>query len=236
MRITTAAACLVPAIAGLLAAGGVVAPSAAAGPGSPKVCLSILAPGVGGAVAAGDVLVIGSARGEGVTQVDILVDGTKVKKTVPVKGGGFSATVPLGRGMWTIRVVAGGSSIGLVVPVEPKGAYRYHPDAGKCADCHSRPDGDFVVTGRRSDVCYRCHDRNDGSKYVHGPLGNGECTACHDPHGSSNPRLMVGHPEVLCISCHDQESSAEHMRRSRGKSCTGCHDPHSSAKAFLLRK
>ncbi len=221
-------------LAVLVAAGGMVLPAARAFGEAPKPALSILAPAADAVLPAGKALVIGSARGEGIARVDIDVNG-RGKKSVAVSGGGFFAPVELIKGKNVIRVVAGKNSASVAVVVEAKGAYRYHPEVEKCAGCHDRAERGYGLPGANETICYRCHDRQDTKRNVHGPLGGGECTACHDPHGSGNAALTTARHEALCVSCHDQESSAEHFRRSRAKACTACHEPHSSDKQFLQK-
>lgn len=122
-----------------------------------------------------------------------------------------------------------------VPPVFDKPGVIYHPDVKKCADCHPGAPKEYRVDRPVEALCYKCHDRMDTKKLIHGPLGSGDCTICHDPHGSPNRALAVAAPEVLCGTCHDQASSGKHMRQSRGKGCTGCHDPHASDKTFLQK-
>lgn len=234
MRATSSMSRLFLAILVSTAAGGIFLPAAPTSAEAPKSCLTIVAPAGEAVVAPGSVLVIGSARGEGVTHVDIDVNG-QGRKSVAVSGGGFSAPVQLSKGRNVIRVSAGKSSVSVAVTAGAKGAYRFHPEIEKCAGCHDRPERGYAVSGPRETMCYRCHDRQDARKNVHGPLGGGDCTACHDPHGSGNPALTTARHEALCVSCHDQESSAEHLRRSKAQACTACHEPHSSDKQFLQK-
>jgi len=111
----------------------------------------------------------------------------------------------------------------------------YHPGVKKCAGCHPGAPKEYRVARPVDALCYRCHVRKDTKKLVHGPLGSGECTACHDPHGSKYRAFVVASTEVLCKTCHDHASSANHMKQSRGKRCTACHDPHASDKSFLRK-
>ncbi len=196
--------------------------------------MKIIAPASDAALPPGKVLVIGTAPGEGVKSVEIDVNG-KGRRTAAVSGGGFSVPVELSKGRNVIRVVAGKSSVSVAVTAEAAGGYRYHPEIEKCAGCHDRPERGYAVSGPNETICYRCHDRQDVRKNVHGPLGGGECTACHDPHGSGNAALTTARHEKLCVSCHDPESSAEHLRRSAAKACTSCHEPHSSDRQFLQK-
>ncbi|MBI5418609.1 MAG: hypothetical protein HZA60_00835 [Deltaproteobacteria bacterium] len=140
-----------------------------------------------------------------------------------------------------MRVSAGKASVTTIVSAAAnlsasgKGAYVYHEGVEKCAECHGAGRKGYAVASPKDSLCYRCHDRVDGKKHLHGPMGSGDCTACHDPHGSSHKSLTVARPDSLCVTCHDQRSSEGHMNKSRGKACTSCHDPHSSDRSFLQK-
>lgn len=231
-RVRAAGPVLRPAMGALAALFLLAGPSAAGGP--PMPCLSVIAPGNGSALPPGKVLVIGTAKGEGLSRVEIEVNG-KGRTVADVRGDAFHALVPLSGGSNVIRVSAGKASVSVAVTGEAKGGYRYHEEVERCASCHDKGGTGFAVRGPKDALCYRCHDRQDAGRNVHGPLGGGECTACHDPHGSMHAALTVARPETLCVSCHDQESSAKHLQESRGRRCTECHTPHSSEKTFLRR-
>ena len=120
-------------------------------------------------------------------------------------------------------------------PVFDKPGVIYHPGVKTCTKCHPGAPKEYRVARPVDALCYRCHPRKDTKRLVHGPLGSGECTACHDPHGSKYRAFAVASAEVLCRSCHDQKSSEKHFKQTRGKGCVTCHDPHSSSKAFLQK-
>jgi len=111
----------------------------------------------------------------------------------------------------------------------------YHPGVKKCDKCHPGAPKEYRVARPVDALCYKCHLRKDNKKLVHGPLGSGECTTCHDAHGSPHRALAIAAPDALCTTCHDQASSRKHMKQSRGKGCTTCHDPHASNKTFLQK-
>jgi predicted CXXCH cytochrome family protein len=137
--------------------------------------------------------------------------------------------------MLTGGVLLAAGSVHGAPPVFDKPGVVYHPDVKKCVDCHPGAPKEYRVAAPVDALCYKCHDRKDTRKLVHGPLGSGDCTTCHDPHGSPNPALAVAPPQVLCGTCHDHASTGKHMKQSLGKGCTTCHDPHSSDKMFLQK-
>jgi predicted CXXCH cytochrome family protein len=95
---------------------------------------------------------------------------------------------------------------------------RHRPLAyGRCDPCH-RFDGRLHST-RIKDLCFECHDREEYSrKYGHPPSVEGECLACHDPHGSRQRALLLasytdrrwtspgGEDYALCLECHEAEA------------------------------
>ena len=196
--------------------------------------IEILAPLEGVAVPPGKVLLIGRVKGGSAPGVEIDVNG-KVHQKVHTTEGGFMAFVYLVRGKNVLTVHADGASTEKNIVASDTVTYRYHPEAEKCAGCHAEPSRGYVVSGRKDTVCYQCHDRKDGKKLIHGPLGGGDCTTCHDPHGDMYPALTVAKAEGLCVACHDQASSEKHMRESKAVGCVTCHEPHSSGKEFLRK-
>jgi predicted CXXCH cytochrome family protein len=106
-------------------------------------------------------------------------------------------------------------------------------EEGGCHRCHSGHSSRFASLLKRPplDSCLECHDRPveaaDGAilaniadqlaknPYFHGPIRRADCSACHDPHASSNFRLLRHDyprqfylPEFnlesfgLCFQCH----------------------------------
>lgn len=85
----------------------------------------------------------------------------------------------------------------------------------------------------RSCVTGDCHGAMGKGKFVHGPVGAGDCTFCHVPEGKHKfkPIRDVG---KLCRECHDQliPNKAGHDKDGR---CITCHDPHQSPYEYHLR-
>jgi predicted CXXCH cytochrome family protein len=107
-------------------------------------------------------------------------------------------------------------------------------EPGGCMTCHT-PHASPVSAGLRDDpltLCRSCHEREittaegetiagfahqvEARMFLHGPVRQRDCGACHNSHGSDHFRLLVGEysPEFyakfdldnfqLCFSCHPQ--------------------------------
>lgn len=117
-------------------------------------------------------------------------------------------------------------------------AKRKHSPAaaeGGCTSCHdphaSTSDG-LLKQENSAKVCLSCHDQAvqasdrtllniaahlEGNPNHHGPIRDGSCTPCHDPHGADRSALLAKNfPEKLysaysagaydlCFDCHDAE-------------------------------
>jgi predicted CXXCH cytochrome family protein len=102
-----------------------------------------------------------------------------------------------------------------------------------CSNCHRTHASRFpkLLDQPVIDVCLQCHDRPqvrpdgsvvaavgdelENSRFLHGPIREGDCTSCHNPHGSKNFRML--HEEYpqqfyapfdiatynLCFRCHE---------------------------------
>lgn len=105
----------------------------------------------------------------------------------------------------------------------------------RCANCHDAHASAYPkLLRRRTDAgCLQCHDRpirtHDDrtirnmapvltkSKYLHGPIREGNCSACHDPHAADHASLLkrpftgsfyadfdLGN-FTLCFDCHTKQ-------------------------------
>ena len=101
-----------------------------------------------------------------------------------------------------------------------------------CLKCHDPHASNFSrqLRDKPSELCLSCHNKEMmGSDHVlrdmrsflevnpdhHGPIRNGDCSACHNPHGSEIPALLYKeYPKTfyssfdleaysLCFSCHE---------------------------------
>jgi len=104
-----------------------------------------------------------------------------------------------------------------------------------CLNCHTAHGGDLAKLMRAEPVkvCMKCHESPqkapDGRQVLavpevldpkmskHGPIREGNCSGCHDTHGSDHSRLLTKeYPDTfyqdfaiekydLCFSCHDKQ-------------------------------
>jgi DmsE family decaheme c-type cytochrome len=109
--------------------------------------------------------------------------------------------------------------------------------AMKCSDCHN-PHGGFelkqtrLATGADA-TCIKCHvDKQGPFVYEHAPVKTEGCVACHTPHGSSNPRLLItSRVAQLCLTCHsvahgvgaEEPAGPQHNQNAQYANCTNCH-------------
>jgi len=109
--------------------------------------------------------------------------------------------------------------------------------AMKCSDCHN-PHGGFELKQTRLStgadaVCLKCHvDKQGPFVYEHAPVKTEGCVACHTPHGSANPRLLITNRVAqLCLTCHsvahgvgaDEPAGPQHNQNAQYANCTNCH-------------
>ncbi len=104
-----------------------------------------------------------------------------------------------------------------------------------CVNCHTAHGGNLAALMKAEPlkVCMNCHSKptktpdgqvvramnevKDPRLVKHGPIRDGNCSGCHDTHGSANDKLLIKpYPEAfyqpfsvdkyaLCFTCHDQQ-------------------------------
>jgi DmsE family decaheme c-type cytochrome len=99
----------------------------------------------------------------------------------------------------------------------------------QCGDCHN-PHGTLRATQLRSTpdqdaVCFKCHsDKRGPFVFEHEPVKVEGCTACHFPHGSTNPRMLTtARTNSLCLQCHAATAAIGHTQNTRLQQCIACH-------------
>jgi predicted CXXCH cytochrome family protein len=161
-------------------------------------------------------------------------------------------------GPGSLHVRAGGGKGTIVNPAKsPEACFQCHLDKrsqfalpnahqvmnGKmsCSDCHDPHAGNAIRgTGAatlegETETCTKCHTAEKGPFiFKHNAIKEG-CTACHQPHGSVNAKMLVARDNNLCLRCHFEVGGApntvmvggeDHRTRMQGGSCwgQGCHE------------
>ena len=92
------------------------------------------------------------------------------------------------------------------------------------------------TTPQQTCVTEECHADYGKKAYIHGPVGLGDCKACHK---SLNPQEhtyeFVRTGKDLCEYCHLEQATKKNVHEPvKTGDCVQCHDPHSSDNKFLL--
>jgi DmsE family decaheme c-type cytochrome len=114
-----------------------------------------------------------------------------------------------------------------------------------CVTCHSvhSPKSEHAQLKKASiiETCATCHKTEVAKlqRFGHMPLREGkmDCTACHNPHGSTNVRLLkVGNwVNETCVSCHTEKRGPYLWDHAPVReACNTCHDPHGSNNERML--
>jgi DmsE family decaheme c-type cytochrome len=114
-----------------------------------------------------------------------------------------------------------------------------------CATCHSvhnpRSETAQLKTATEIQTCATCHKAQvlKVQRVAHMPVREGKmtCTSCHNPHGSTNVRMLkVGNwINESCVSCHTEKRGPFLWEHAAGReSCVSCHDPHGSSNDRML--
>ena len=131
-----------------------------------------------------------------------------------------------------------------------KGTARTHWDGSQhqanglaCNDCHKAHQPVDNVRNRptQREVCFTCHkeQRADTHKISTHPIDVGKvvCSDCHNPHGSTGPKLLKKNTVTeTCYQCHAEKRGPflwEHQPAT--EDCTNCHTPHGSNITPLLK-
>ncbi len=122
---------------------------------------------------------------------------------------------------------------------------KVHDATEDCSVCHKSVATPHPQKGKKTFalnepmplLCTTCHDEVGKKANVHPPVKDGDCTVCHDPHSSAQPKLLVDGMKELCGTCHDKVVAFPNMHGPvETGDCTACHAPHDSANKKLLLK
>ncbi len=117
-----------------------------------------------------------------------------------------------------------------------------------CSDCHDAHQSPlrFQLKGTQgkavSSLCFNCHDETIFTKkFQHGPVGAGDCIACHNAHASNSEQLLIAEKAngEVCFQCHADRRDSFNLKQVHKpvkEDCGKCHDPHSSDHKMQLHK
>ena len=93
--------------------------------------------------------------------------------------------------------------------------------------------------GANEPGCFNCHgDKRGPFTFEHSPVRFEGCSACHEAHGSANPRMLIRQEvRLVCLECHANlpgvnntrpvmgvvPTSFHDLRSPRFQNCTVCH-------------
>ena len=131
------------------------------------------------------------------------------------------------------------------LPPGPNVKWSHGPyEAGDCAICHERNDraSPGPITSSVNENCFSCHEEFQAimaRKFKHVPAVE-TCTNCHNPHNSTERKLLGGEMVETCVACHkgikDQiaNGKVKHAAVTSGEKCSNCHNPHAANIEKLL--
>ena len=209
------------------------------------------------AVTSEKIRVIGAVQGSNIKSLTCQVKGGQIlgNPVIPIVKGAFTVSIQLSQGLneITFKDQTGRMSQKISVffakgdakPSEGFRTFSTHSPTGKeeqCQECH-RLEGEPLsyqkITSSATCTTAQCHAQMGKGKFVHGPVGSGECFSCHNPHGTANPKIVTIPAAEGCYTCHDTKmkefkAKVVHPPVSEG-GCTECHDPHQSELKFQLK-
>jgi predicted CXXCH cytochrome family protein len=93
------------------------------------------------------------------------------------------------------------------------------------------------------ELCIECHTSKSLTTaysrglWTHGPVANGDCTVCHNPHRSFFQYMLLKEKSTeLCAECHAGGYLMQIEEHKKDKECITCHNPHVGKDRFLLKK
>jgi len=114
-----------------------------------------------------------------------------------------------------------------------------------CVTCHSVHNPKSEVAQLKTETvtgtCVNCHKQEVAKlqRFGHMPVREGklECSTCHDPHGTTNVRLLKTGNWISesCLSCHTEKRGPYLWDHAPVReACSTCHDPHGSNQERML--
>lgn len=136
-----------------------------------------------------------------------------------------------------------------------KASLSEHTMAGvSCVECHNVHPTEAqnakmlaggqngMFRGKSTELCLSCHKNVEVqfSQTSHHRLKEGvmECTSCHNPHGSSEVKLLKADRKEVCVQCHQDKRGPfmfEHGAMLDERGCVTCHEQHGSGSLHMLK-
>ena len=112
-----------------------------------------------------------------------------------------------------------------------------------CTNCHQvhQEHNSRFVKATEIETCFQCHKdkRAKLMRFSRHPLVEGkmECSSCHNPHGSPNPKLLLeASVNETCYNCHaDKRGPYLWEHAPVRENCATCHDPHGTSNFSMLK-
>ncbi len=93
------------------------------------------------------------------------------------------------------------------------------------------------------ELCIECHTTKsvetayNKGLWMHGPVSDGLCTRCHDPHQTPFQYMLLKDKSIdLCTQCHTEGLILKTEDHTKNEECISCHNPHTGRDRFLLKK
>ena len=106
-----------------------------------------------------------------------------------------------------------------------------------CSACHKiHSNVDKVMSkATQAEVCYTCHKQQRAQ--MNRPEGKMACSSCHNPHGSTGPKLLKRDSiNDTCYTCHaEKRGPFVHEHQPVTEDCSNCHTVHGSTVASMLK-
>jgi DmsE family decaheme c-type cytochrome len=115
-----------------------------------------------------------------------------------------------------------------------------------CTTCHSvhspKAASHQLVKATETQLCATCHRLQVAKTeraVAHMPVREGKmtCTTCHNPHGTTNVRLLKTGNWIneSCLRCHTEKRGPYLWDHAPVReACSTCHDPHGSNQERML--
>lgn len=114
-----------------------------------------------------------------------------------------------------------------------------------CVTCHSvhaaKSERGQLKTATQQETCVQCHKTQVSKVHrsSHMPVTEGkmECSTCHNPHGSTNVKMLKEGNSIneSCSTCHAEKRGPFLWEHAPGReSCVTCHDAHGSNNERML--